>query len=93
MSKFAAVFKERGIEVVEANLEAQPSLTPANKVGRPRGKRSDGENTQVTGYVPAQLYYDVRIKLMEQKRHNRQSKTDFSDLLRSWMERWLAEQL
>ena len=70
MSKFAAVFKERGIEVVEANLEAQPWLALAHKVGRPRGKRSDGENTQVTGYVPAQLYYDVRIKLMEQKRKN-----------------------
>jgi hypothetical protein len=92
MSKFAAVFKEREKEVVEPYVDVQPTLAPARKLGRPRGKRSDDENTQVTGYVPAQLYYDVRIKLMEQKRRDRKAKTDFSDLLRSWMERWLAEQ-
>jgi hypothetical protein len=92
MSKFAAVFQERGKEVVEPYVEAQPVLAPVRKLGRPRGKRSDDENTQVTGYVPARLYYDVRIKLMEKKRRDRKVKTDFSDLLRSWMERWLAEQ-
>ena len=93
MSKFAAVFKEREKEVVEPHVEAQPVLAPLRKLGRPKGKRSDNDNTQVTGYVPAQLYYDVRIKLMEQRRRDRNSKTDFSDLLRSWMEHWLSEQL
>lgn len=92
MSKFSAVFKERGREVPELSEQQQPA-SPARKLGRPKGKRSDKDNTQVTGYVPARLYFDVRIKLMEQKRRDRKAKTDFSDLLREWMERWLAEQL
>lgn len=93
MSKFAAVLKNRPQEVAET-----PEVIPVvaaeavKRVGRPKGKRSNDENTQVTGYVPAQLYYDVRIKLMERKRRDRRAKTDFSDLLREWMEHWLAEQ-
>ena len=93
MSKFAAVLKNRPQEPADQPevLSASAAELP-RKVGRPKGKRSNDENTQVTGYVPAQLYYDVRIKLMEQKRHDRKAKTDFSDLLREWMEHWLAEQ-
>ena len=104
MSKFAAALKARQPEPVEAAASTpvefaavrqaapEPLLMPKARVGRPAGKRSDELNTQVTGYVPAQLYYDVRIKLMERKRRDRKAKTDFSDLLREWMEHWLAEQ-
>lgn len=104
MSKFAAALKARQTEspvtVLSSSLELpavrqttpEPLLMPKARVGRPAGKRSNEENTQVTGYVPAQLYYDVRIKLMERKRRDRKAKTDFSDLLREWMEHWLAEQ-
>lgn len=104
MSKFAAALKARQTEHPET-VSSSPSEIPAvrqttseslfmpkPRVGRPAGKRSNEENTQVTGYVPAQLYYDVRIKLMERKRRDRKAKTDFSDLLREWMEHWLAEQ-
>ena len=93
MSKFAAVLQNRSQEPLEIpKIPPVVSAEATRRVGRPRGKRSNDENTQVTGYVPAQLYYDVRIKLMERKRHDRRAKTDFSDLLREWMERWLAEQ-
>lgn len=93
MSKFAAVLKNRTQEPVEIpEILPVVSAEAPRRVGRPRGKRSNDENTQVTGYVPAQLYYDVRIKLMERKRRDRRAKTDFSDLLREWMEHWLAEQ-
>ena len=103
MSKFAAALKGRqkpvsleatGLEVpTETRSTALlPLVVPKPRVGRPAGKRSDEQNTQVTGYVPAQLYYDVRIKLMERKRRDRRAKTDFSDLLREWMEHWLAQQ-
>ena len=104
MSKFAAALKARQTDDPETvssspsespavrNTTSDPPLLPKSRVGRPAGKRSNEENTQVTGYVPAQLYYDVRIKLMERKRRDRKAKTDFSDLLREWMEHWLAEQ-
>lgn len=93
MSKFAAVLKNRPQEPVDLP-EVLPEVLAESprRIGRPRGKRSNDENTQVTGYVPAQLYYDVRIKLMERKRRDRRAKTDFSDLLREWMEHWLANQ-
>ncbi len=77
---------------ITAIYQSTPELVIPRRLGRPTGKRSDADNTQVTGYVPAQLYYDVRIKLMERKRRDRRAKGDFSDLLREWMERWLAEQ-
>ena len=104
MSKFAAALKARQTEPVETEESGpveftplrqtapEPLVMPKPRVGRPAGKRSNEQNTQVTGYVPAQLYYDVRIKLMERKRRDRKAKTDFSDLLREWMEHWLAEQ-
>ncbi len=105
MSKFAAALNARspqsetaGQEANASTMEQQassdhhPQSHGRRKVGRPAGKRSDDTNTQVTGYVPAQLYYDVRIKLLERKMKDRQAKTDFSDLLREWMERWLTEQ-
>ena len=104
MSKFAAALKARQTESDQTEAPSpselpvmrqttpEPLVMPKPRVGRPAGKRSNEENTQVTGYVPAQLYYDVRIKLMERKRRDRKAKTDFSDLLREWMEQWLAEQ-
>lgn len=107
MSKFAAALSARNPQIAAAEppLSTHPvhalNVEPINetqrfevrrKVGRPAGKRSDDANTQVTGYVPAQLYYDVRIKLIERKMRDRKAKTDFSDLLREWMERWLGEQ-
>lgn len=66
--------------------------TPAKRVGRPPGKRSAEGNTQVTAYVPAHIYDEVRVRLIQQGRANRRSRKDFSDLLREWMERWLAEE-
>lgn len=105
MSKFAAALNARSPQSDLAGPEADPQKMEQQvssehrpvshsrrKVGRPAGKRSDDSNTQVTGYVPAQLYYDVRIKLIERKMKDRNAKTDFSDLLREWMERWLTEQ-
>ena len=82
----------RPIDVVHPEPAESEEYPVVRRVGRPAGKRSDGANTQVTGYVPAQLYYDVRIKLLERKMRNRKANTDFSDLMREWMERWLAEQ-
>lgn len=98
MSKFAAALNARHntSEVVQDFQESQPASTlvptPVRRVGRPAGKRSNPENTQVTGYVPYQLYLDVQDKLLARRRHNRKAKTDFSDLLREWMEQWLSEQ-
>ena len=104
MSKFAAALKARLTEpehpedspsgdfTVPVQPTPEPLIMARPRVGRPAGKRSNEENTQVTAYVPAELYYDVRIKLMERKRHDRKAKTDFSDLLREWMEDWLAQQ-
>ena len=104
MSKIAAALKARQTEPIETEASSphdfspvrqttpEPLVMPKPRIGRPAGKRSNEDNTQVTGYVPAQLYYDVRIKLMERKRRDRKAKTDFSDLLREWMEQWLAEQ-
>ena len=82
---------ERSLHIAQPEPVAEQQPV-ARRVGRPAGKRSNDANTQVTAYVPAQLYYDVRIKLLERKRKSRKASGDFSDLLREWMERWLSEQ-
>ena len=64
MSKFAAVLKNRSQEPIELPQEVPVILAEApRRVGRPKGKRSNDENTQVTGYVPAKLYYENADKL------------------------------
>jgi len=70
-------------EVVPEAPSAPPS--PAPRMGRPPGKRSDPSFEQVSAYVPRELYRKVRIALLEDDRAH-----EFSELMADLLSAWLA---
>ena len=91
MSKFAAAIRNHAPQDSAVEDVPAASSKSGRPPGRPPGKRSAEGNTQVTAYVPAQLYDRVKIRLIQQGRGAGRARKDFSDLLREWMEAWLAE--
>ncbi len=71
----------------ESNPPALPHEPPARSPGRPKGKRSDDNYTQVCGYVPTETYKRVRKIL-----RNLEPEQQFSDLMASLLSDWLANQ-
>jgi len=51
-------------------------------VGRPKGKRSNPEYTQVTSYIRKETYKQVRRELLDNER-------EFSGLIQELLEEWL----
>jgi hypothetical protein len=60
---------------------AQPK---PKKRGRPPGKRSDPDFTQITAYLRTKTIEDVKIKLIKQG-----STQDFSELIEELLSVWL----
>lgn len=53
--------------------------------GRPKGKRSDPNFTQVTSYVKKETYKQVKRELLDDER-------EFSELIQELLEEWLEAQ-
>jgi hypothetical protein len=51
-------------------------------LGRPKGKRSNPEYTQVIGYIRKETYKQVRRELLDDER-------EFSELIQQLLEEWL----
>lgn len=64
--------------------QPEPSA-PTSGRSRARGKRSNPDYEQVGCYLPKTLYRDVKRKLIDDPDR------DFSDLIASLLEEWLAE--
>ena len=87
-------------EIIEADLmpdtnpvtEASPmQQTEKRGPGRPRGRRSNPDYTQISAYVPLDLYLEVQTALVKEKKAKRvRRSTDVSglveNLLRDWVE-------
>lgn len=79
---------------VKPKSEMQPVLTPPTvlepkseerrPVGRPRGKRTDPEYRQVGAWVKKKTYNNVTKALIDEDRR------EFSDLVQTLLEQWLA---
>ena len=90
-SKFKGILERAKEREPEADMEvaAPPSPAPAatpsdKKRGRPSGKRSDTEYTQVTAYIHESTHREVKIALLKSG-----SKQDFSELVDSLLADWL----
>ena len=70
--------------VPEASAPTAPP-SPAPRIGRPPGKRSDPAYDQVTAYIPKALYRDVRILLLQEWQDQ-----EFSELVAELLSAWLA---
>lgn len=57
---------------------------PPRRVGRPSGKRSDGEHVQVTAYIRRDTHLDVKTSLLREQKGR-----DFSDLVEELLAKWL----
>src|SRR4051812_44636857 len=53
-------------------------------VGRPRGKRSDGDHVQVTAYIRRETHFDVKTALLREQKGR-----DFSGLVEELLAKWL----
>lgn len=71
-------------EVAEASPEAEPTLSVAKAKGRPPGKKSDPDFTQVTVYLRKDSYATARKILFDEHKQ-------FSDLVGELLNRWIEE--
>lgn len=72
VSKFQAVLSSREVseepqkeKVIDFVEEVLPGSSPATKMGRPKGKRSNPDYTQVTAYIRQETYKDIRVLLLQ----------------------------
>lgn len=79
------VRKNADIQVVEHHQPEQPIEEASKRRGRPAGKRSSDDYTQVTAYVRKDTHRDVKIALLQSG-----SEHDFSDLVQELLSDWLA---
>jgi hypothetical protein len=69
---------------------------PTKKRGRPSGRRSDPDYTQISAYIPLELLHEVQDLLLQERRRKKlRSGVDVSglveDLLKEWVERKRSE--
>ena len=73
---------------VEQELE-----NPAKKRGRPSGRRSDPDYTQISAYIPLELLHEVQeLLLQERKRKKLRSGIDVSGLVEKLLTEWVKQQ-
>ncbi len=57
------------------------------KIGRPAGKRSDPETTQVTAYIDIQTHEDIKVKILRERRQT--GIRNFSGLVQHLLDEYL----
>lgn len=93
MSKFKGIFdaaKNRDGSNKQPDKDSKEIVKAEpikNKVGRPRGKRSNPDYEQVTAYIKRQTYREIKIALLQQE-----ELADFSELIEELLCDWLKTQ-
>jgi hypothetical protein len=94
VSKFQAVLSSREVlekpqeeEAIDFVEEFLPVSSPATKMGRPKGKRSNPEYTQVTAYIRQDTYKDIRVLLLQKG-----DGQEFSELVEELLSEYLKIQ-
>jgi hypothetical protein len=94
VSKFQAVLSSREVleepqkeEAINFVEEVLPASSPAIKMGRPKGKRSNPDYTQVTAYIRQETYKDIRVLLLQKG-----DGQEFSELVEELLSEYLKTQ-
>jgi hypothetical protein len=93
VSKFQAVLSSREAseelqeEATDLVMKDLPVPSPVAKMGRPKGKRSNPDYTQVTAYIRQDTYKDVRVLLLQQGNGQ-----EFSELVEELLSEYLKTQ-
>lgn len=75
----------------------EPEVTPTDtderrKPGRPRGRRSNPDYTQISAYIPLDLLLEVQTELLKERKLKRQRRaTDVSGLVEQLLQKWVDE--
>lgn len=81
--------------IVEVNTTSiAPDLeAERRKPGRPRGRRSNPDYTQISAYIPLDLLLDIQEELSKEKRRLRKrSAMTVSELAENLLRDWLKQQ-
>ncbi|HEY9881010.1 MAG TPA: hypothetical protein V6D29_21300 [Leptolyngbyaceae cyanobacterium] len=74
----------------KSETKADASDVPRRKPGRPPGRRSDPDYTQISAYIPLDLLLAVQDELALERRENRQrTARPVSDLVEELLSNWL----
>jgi hypothetical protein len=93
VSKFQAVLSSRKVSEEPQKEEAidvvdiPPASPPATKMGRPKGKRSNPDYTQVTAYIRQDTYKNIRVLLLQNGNGQ-----EFSELVEELLSEFLKTQ-
>jgi|GEM_PF-2895846 len=85
-------------EVSEPQPTQEPQIeveqeNPTKKRGRPSGRRSDPDYTQISAYIPLELLHEVQeLLLQERKRKRLRSGIDVSGLVEKLLTEWVKQQ-
>ena len=80
-SKFKAVFDQRK-KGTRRNTKETKEIKPLP--GRPRGKSSNPNYTQITAYIPKELHNKVKIALIQE------GQKEFSQLIEDQLTEWVS---
>lgn len=72
------------------NLLQEARQAPANDARNQKkeGRRARPDHTQVAAYVPAELYRDVKVRLLQEQKNR-----NFSQLIEDLLRAYLANQI
>ncbi|MEP0855600.1 hypothetical protein [Trichocoleus sp. DQ-U1] len=75
-----------------APIEPAPEAVEPRKAGRPRGRRSNPDYTQISAYIPLDLLLEVQTELLKERKSKRQrSAIDVSRLVEELLQKWVDE--
>lgn len=86
------VKRNNGPKAVKFTAPKQQTQEPKQAgPGRPRGRRSNPDYTQITAYVPLALYLDIQEELTREKRElQKRSAMNASELIEELLSEWLS---
>lgn len=88
--------KRKKVQRAKPNETKKPtkSITQISKrgPGRPRGRRSDPNYTQISAYIPLELLLEVQDELAEERREQKQrTPRPVSDLMEELLTNWMKK--
>ncbi|MBD1903856.1 hypothetical protein NDI44_27105 [Trichocoleus sp. DQ-A3] len=84
---------EEELPIQPAPIEPLPEAIEPRKVGRPRGRRSNPDFTQISALIPYDLLLEIQTELLKEKKEKRQrqGELNLSSLIESLLNEWLSK--
>lgn len=91
-SSEAQTTQPKPLESPTKKSESETSIPQKRGPGRPKGRRSNPDYTQISAYIPLDLLLAVQDELANERRENRQrTARPVSDLVEELLDGWLKK--